>query len=406
MKQKTILITGATGFLGSFITQELFESGFCLKLLVRKTHDLQAKERVSDVFPLCDPSLFADRTRVGRIEIIEGDVSKKYLGLDTREYIRLAETIDEVFHCAAATKFNDVHNTLTQTNVSGTENVVQFCYTEKIKRLHYISTAYVAGKRRDVVYEDELDKGQTFNNNYEKSKFDAEILLNQFVRQYDVPATVYRPSIIVGNSRTGYTKNYDNIYIFGKGLYYLKNYKTQKSHENDFAISPKCIHQSSYVRIPGDKYGTINVTPVDYVARTIIAISRRDESINKIFHIVNPSPPTLSELAEWMAVATGNRIRILRFHELQAQPYTVFEKLFLRGTEAFQPYLFGEPCFDSTNTKRLLCGTGIECPLITQEFIHRFIQYGVDTHWGKKNTTSGKEDRFLKIQEPLLSVIV
>jgi thioester reductase-like protein len=298
MKQKTILITGATGFLGSFITQELLEAGFSLKLLVRKTHDLQAKERVSDVFPLCYPSLFADRTRVGRIEIIEGDVSKKYLGLDTREYIRLAETIDEVFHCAAATKFNDVHNTLTQTNVSGTENVVQFCYTEKIKRLHYISTAYVAGKRRDVVYEDELDKGQAFNNNYEKSKFDTEKLLNQFVRQYDVPATVYRPSIIVGNSRTGYTKNYDNIYIFGKGLYYLKNYKTQKSHENDFSISPKRIHQSSYLRIPGDKYGTINLIPVDYAVRTIIAISRRDESINKIFHIVNPSPPTLGELAE------------------------------------------------------------------------------------------------------------
>ena len=76
MKQKTILITGATGFLGSFITQELLEAGFSLKLLVRKTHDLQAKERVSEIFPLCYPSLFADRTRVGRIEIIEGDVSK------------------------------------------------------------------------------------------------------------------------------------------------------------------------------------------------------------------------------------------------------------------------------------------------------------------------------------------
>jgi hypothetical protein len=105
-----------------------------------------------------------------------------------------------------------------------------------------------------------------------------------------------------------------------------------------------------------------------------------------------------------MAVATGNRIRILPFYELQAQPYTVFEKLFLRGTEAFQPYLFGESYFDSTNTKRLLRGTGIECPLITQELINSFIQYGVDTHWGKKNTTSGKEDISLKTQEPLLSV--
>ena len=104
MKQKTILITGATGFLGSFITQELFEAGFRLKLLVRKTHSLQAKERVSEIFPLSASSVFADRTRVGRIEIIEGDVSKKYLGLDTREYIRLAETIDEVFHCLCGHK--------------------------------------------------------------------------------------------------------------------------------------------------------------------------------------------------------------------------------------------------------------------------------------------------------------
>src|SRR3989339_1489598 len=98
MKQKTILITGATGFLGSFITHELLEAGFRLKLLVRKTHSLQATERVSEIFPLSALSVFADRTRVGRIEIIEGDVSKKYLGLDTREYRRLAETIDEVFH--------------------------------------------------------------------------------------------------------------------------------------------------------------------------------------------------------------------------------------------------------------------------------------------------------------------
>ena len=74
MKLKTILITGATGFLGSFITQELLEAGFRLKLLVRKTHSLQATERVSEIFPLSALSVFADRTRVGRIEIIEGDV--------------------------------------------------------------------------------------------------------------------------------------------------------------------------------------------------------------------------------------------------------------------------------------------------------------------------------------------
>ena len=108
-----------------------------------------------------------------------------------------------------------------------------------------------------------------------------------------------------------------------------------------------------------------------------------------------------------MKLATGiHYVKIVPMHEFETLPHTLQERLFLQRTEAFQFYMFGEPYFDSTNTKHLLRGTGIECPLITQELINRFIQYGVDTHWGKKNTTSGKEDRFLKIQEPLLSVIV
>jgi hypothetical protein len=147
------------------------------------------------------------------------------------------------------------------------------------------------------------------------------------------------------------------------------------------------------LRIPVDKYGTINLVPIDYVSHAIVAISEQRESINKTFHIVNPSPPTLGELAEWMTVAMDvHRIKIAPMYEFQIQPHTLEEKLFLKGTETFQPYMFGEPYFDSTNTRKLLSGTAIECPLITQELINRFIQYAENTNWGNRKTSHIRVD--------------
>ncbi|TVL97242.1 MAG: hypothetical protein CV087_22595 [Candidatus Brocadia sp. WS118] len=393
MKRKTMLITGATGFLGSFITQELFEAGFYLILLIRNSNQAEARERISEAFPSFGNTKPVSDKLSARVEIVEGDISHKHFGLHAKDYSRISDTVDEVFHCAAATKFyHESDNMLVQTNVYGTEHLAWFCLSGKRKRLHYMSTAYVAGTRRDTVFEHELEKNQTFNNNYEKSKFAAEKLLRQFTAKYNIPATIYRPSIIIGDSRTGVTRNYDNIYVFGKGLHRLKNYDIQKSNKDTSWSSKKSIGYSPALRIPGDKHATINLVPVDYVTQAIVAISGQEQSINKTFQIVNPSPPTLGELAEWMTVATGiHRVRIVPMYEFQMQPETLEEKLFLKGTETFQPYMFGEPYFDSTSTRTMLSGTTIECPLITQEVINRFLRYALDTNWGKKIPNEEKE---------------
>ncbi len=385
MNKKTILITGATGFLGGYITRELFEADFRLILLVRKKAEVKATERLLEIFPAGNPSESVFNTRLDRIEIIEGDISTNRLGIDTDEYVRLAETVDEVFHCAAATKFiNDTSDTLTRTNVLGAEHIALFCIVGKQKRLHYISTAYVAGKRRNKVFENELENDQLFNNNYERSKYDAERAISTYAKRYQIPCTIYRPSIIVGDMKTGYTKNYDNIYVFGKGLIRLKNHEMRMDPQAREIDNWNAVNPFQYLRFPGDKYGTINLVPIDYASRAIVAISQNANSINNTFHIVNPLAPTLGELAEWLKVATGvHRLKIASLHEFQVYPYTIEEKLFLQGTGAFQPYLFGEPYFDSTNTRSLLSSTGIECPMITQEMVSRFIQYAIDTNWGK-----------------------
>ncbi|MBV6519721.1 MAG: hypothetical protein DCC43_11675 [Candidatus Brocadia sp.] len=387
--QKIILVTGATGFLGGCITRKLFEAGFHLKLLVRDSHQVKARERISEIIP----SLRGAKPFSDRVELVDGDISHKYFGLNAKDYVRLSDMVDEVFHCAAATKFSyESDNMLVQTNVYGAEHVAWFCLSGKRKRLHHMSTAYVAGARRDTVFEHELEQNQIFNNNYEKSKFEAERLLQQFIARYRLPVTIYRPSIIVGDSMTGVTRNYDNVYVFGKGLHHLKNYEMRKNNRDTPGNNKKSAGYLSSLRIPGDKHATINLVPVDYVTQAIAAISGQEQSIHKTFQIVNPSPPTLGELAEWMSVATGiHRVRIVPRHEFQTQPETAEEAMYLKGTETFQPYMFGEPQFDSTNTRSMLSGTTIECPFITQESINRFIQYALSTNWGKKLPVTEKE---------------
>ncbi|MFN3532873.1 MAG: SDR family oxidoreductase, partial [Candidatus Brocadia sp.] len=218
-----------------------------------------------------------------------------------------------------------------------------------------------------------------------------------------IPTTIYRPSIIVGDSKTGFTHNYDNIYVFGKGLSLLKNYEIRNRHKDAGCSSRNSIGYPPSLRIPGDKHATINLVPVDYVTQAIVAISGQEQSINKTFHIVNPSPPTLGELGEWMTVATGiHRIKIAPMYEFKIRPHSLQEKLFLQGTDVFQPYMFGEPHFDSTNTRTMLSGTGIECPLITQELINRFIQYAIDTNWGKKNKSGKKNGHTNKLAVSML----
>lgn len=379
------------------MTRELFEAGFHLILLVRKAAKDQAQEMVFDTVTSLETTKSVFDMWPYRIEIIEGDITERHLGLNELDYLRLSNRVDEVFHCAAATKFNDGSDTkLVRTNVHGTEHVLWFCLSNKTKRLHHISTAYVAGTRQNTVFEHELEKGQSFHNNYEKSKFDAEKLLGQFTRKHNIPVTVYRPSIIVGDSETGFTNNYDNIYVFGKGLTYLKTYEMRSNSKGTRFIQTDGIKHLSPLRIPGDIHGTINLVPVDYVARAITAISQQAKSKSKTFHIVNPSPPTLGELAEWMETATGvHRIKIVPMYEFQKHPHALQEKLFLRGTEAFQPYMFGEPHFDSTNTKNLLSGTAIQCPLITQELMNRFIQYGTKTDWGRENQSTKQSRSFM-----------
>ncbi len=401
--EKIILVTGSTGFLGSAITQRLLVSGYKLRLLIRRRDtdssqisfgkvDLikqlipghQLDEYSQEQCLAVDERLNRDKSLYelfsSNVEIIEGDITSSRLGLEMQEYTTLCSEVDEVFHCAAVTHFeiqgDDEH---TAVNIKGTENMLQFANSGKQKRFHYVSTAYVAGKQNGIIYENEMVSEPLFNNEYERSKFAAEQLVIKYARCNDIPYTVYRPGIIVGDSRTGATCKFDNLYLFVKVLLSIKS--SFDNYKNDDT-------SNTTIRVPGDPDALINLVPIDYVADTMVAILERIESVGGIYHITNPSPPRLSELRDLVMTLLGTRGMHLEIDgELEKQSLNTVEKLFLRQTRSYYSYLFSKLRFDDSSTQKILEGTDIICPAMTRELVEVLIDYAVSNNWGEKKQT-------------------
>ena len=215
-REKIILVTGSTGFLGSAIARRLLVSGCKLRLLIRKRDNdtsqisfgweslikelilgKQLGEYSQEQCRVVDERLNNEKSLhelfFSNVEIYEGDITSSGLGLEKQEYRKMCNEVDEVFHCAAVTHFEiqgaDEHMAV---NIKGTENVLQFTNSGKQKRFHYISTAYVAGKQKGMIYENEMVNEPLFNNEYERSKFVAEQLVIKYAKCNDIPYTIYR----------------------------------------------------------------------------------------------------------------------------------------------------------------------------------------------------------------------
>ena len=398
--EKVILVTGSTGFLGSAIAKRLLVSGYKLRLLIRRrdTDSSQMSFGRDDlvkqlILGYQFDEYFQEQCRVadGRsnndeciyelfsnnVEIVDGDITSSSLGLEKQEYIKLCNEVDEIFHCAAVTHFemqgDEEH---TAVNIKGTENVLQFANSGKQKRFHYVSTAYVAGKQSGTIYENGMVNEPLFNNEYERSKFVAEQLVIKYTKSNDIPYTIYRPGIIVGDSKTGSTCKFDNLYLFVKVLLNIKN-SIDKHKSEDL--------NNLTIRVPGEPDALINLVTIDYVADAIVAILEMRDSIGGIFHITNPNPPRLSELRDLVIAVLeikGMHLEINR--ELEKQNLNTVERLFLRQTRTYYSYLFSKLRFNDSNTQKALKGTGIICPVMTKELVAVLIDFAVYHNWGEE----------------------
>src|SRR5918997_6715035 len=259
------LLTGFPGFIGRRLVKHLLDD------------DAEAT-----VVALVEPRMLAAGREAAaggdpqRIEVLAGDITDRRLGLEEADYGRLAGEVTRVFHLAAIYDLAVPVELAQRVNVEGTGHVLEFCLaTPLLERLAYVSTAYVAGWRTGVVYEHELIMGQEFKNQYESTKFQAEVWVREAMDR--VPTTIVRPAIVVGDSRTGETQKFD-------GPYYLLRAISQ-AHRARRAIPQFGRLEASF-----------NVVPVDYVVDAIAAAAALPEALHQTLHLVDPEPVTSRQL--------------------------------------------------------------------------------------------------------------
>jgi thioester reductase-like protein len=334
--------------------------GFIGKRLVR---DLLERDSKAQVAALVEPR-FAEIARQeavaiadGRIEIVEGDIADRRLGLDDDTYERLTSKVKHAYHLAAIYNLAVPLEVAQRVNVDGTGNVLELCARcEKLERLNYVSTAYVAGDRTGVVYEHELSLGQGFKNHYESTKFQAELWVHEAMDK--VPTTIYRPAIVVGDSKTGETQKFDGPY------YFLRT-----------------ISRSQKQGLPIPQFGRaeapFNCVPVDFIVDAMVVAADDPKAVGATLHLVDPDPVTAAEVGrifsrEYAGKDPGMRVspklieNALRFKPVRDLYGGV-------PHEAIR-YLNHPVRFDTREADEILARNGLRCPRL-EEYVGPIVSF-------------------------------
>lgn len=196
--------------MGRYLLRDLLLANKKLAVVVRATTKQTVQQRIETILQQWEQEL---GMMLSRPIYLVGDVTEPLLGLDPAAVTWLTEHCTAIVHSAASlTFFAEGNGEPWSTNLNGTRQVLELCHATDIRELHYVSTAYVCGMREGVILESELNCGQSFRNDYEKSKLQAE----QLVRNdpFITNLTVYRPAVIAGDSRTGYTNTYHGLFMY------------------------------------------------------------------------------------------------------------------------------------------------------------------------------------------------
>ncbi|TMQ06599.1 MAG: dephospho-CoA kinase [Deltaproteobacteria bacterium] len=293
-----------------------------------------------------------------RAEVLVGDACDMDLGLSSAEYRAVSRELTWIHHLAGIYFMGVDDDTAHRVNVVGTRTVIDLARdASRLERVVHWSTAMVSGDRRGTFYEDDLEAGQKFRNAYERTKYEAERLVRAAMRQ--LPITVVRPGIIVGDSRTGEIDKLD-------GPYYLM-----------VVIATN----ASGVRLPllGKSDVPLHLVPIDYVIEAAWHVARGETAAGKTFHLVDPAP--MPARAVFEAVAEHAHTEKPRGHIPRPLARAVLRTPGLarlgRGPLAFVDMLDHAVHYDQTNTAQALAGTPVRCPPLA-EYLATLVRHVLD----------------------------
>ena len=358
-KPQSVLLTGATGFIGISLLSELLQrSEATIYCLVRAQSLTQAYQKLRHAAQRYLPGVTFPYSRV--VPLI-GDLARPLLGLSPEQFHKIAEITDVIYHSAANVNLLYPLSSLKAVNVIGTKSILKLAAHRKLKPVHFVSTLDVfeplAATGVDVIYEsDDIDQGDAITGGYAQSKWVAEKLVTSAAAQ-GTPVCIYRLGMVTGHSHTGIGNPEDLLNRLIKSLIQI-------------GMSPDLDLQ-------------IDMTPVDYVSQAIIYLSTQLKSLNKAFHLVNPTPfhlvdlvRTINQLGSPIQSASYNHwVTLLKNRSNALSPLyeVVTETIGHEQITRLEMWLSGTQLFNCNNTLTGLEGSAIDCPSNNYALLKKYL---------------------------------
>jgi long-chain acyl-CoA synthetase len=359
--KNNVFITGATGNIGAKLVTRILQDKLSdrLILLIRGKSVKEAALRLISSLQATNPDLdFAEAGR--KIKIVCGDITKPGLGLSITEQNELVSEVTHIIHSAASTKFQQPLDKARFINYGGTKNVLKFAgevqKNGNFKGLAHISTAYICGRREETIYENETENPVDFSNPYEQTKWESENLVNK--EKSKMPITIFRPSIVVGDSISGRINSFNVLYT-----------------------PLKFILGGSVKILPCRPNTPTDVVSVDFVSNAICHIFlKTDKWIGKNYNLTagEDNSNTVREIIDYAVNYYNNNSEDSILKQMRYVHPELFNKLspilgrkinkIHKILKPFEPYVCLKRNFDNTNTINALQGTNIIATKLTNYF--------------------------------------
>jgi NAD(P)-dependent dehydrogenase (short-subunit alcohol dehydrogenase family) len=346
----TYFVTGATGFIGRHLVEEL---------LAKREGDVHVLVREGSLGKL--EELKAGRWgNSPRIKAVVGDLGEDRLGVDEAWVEEHRGKVDHFFHLAAIYDMTAPDEANEKLNNGGTRNAVALANALEAGCLHHTSSIAVSGLFKGVFREDMFDEGQKLPSAYHRTKFESERIARE---QSQVPWRVYRPAVVVGHSQTGEMDKIDGPYYFFKAIQKLRHWLPE------------------WVPLVGPELGWTNIVPVDFVAKAMDHIAHQPELDGQAFHLFAPKSIRSGEVLNAFAAAAhapqlsmrvdkkiidmlpkGTLSMLLKLPPMKEVRRTVLADFGI--PEQVVEHVGFTARFDTRDTERALKGSGIEVPAL------------------------------------------
>jgi thioester reductase-like protein len=349
MSKKHILITGATGLLGSYILKNCIEDDQSIIYLIVKRKDIDSITRIKILLKDFLGIAITDGFLSSRISVFEGNLEDKFLGVGIENYQFLQDNVNYIFHAAAITNLRLPLDILRNANVLTTKNIVKFARNcSSLKNFNYISTFFICGKHCGVFSEKDFDLKQSFNNFYEQSKFEAEEIVRKNLSN-GFNTVIFRPTGIMGALEDGKIKNFSNLYI---PLYFFS--------------------KAIFEEIPLLSKSYQNIVPVDWAAKVIyqLGIILRG---SQTLHIAHPKNILVQRFFELASQFFGYKNpRFLSIKEFDSRNLSTAQKIIFNS---MNQYLSLNAEIGLRSTLQNIDSLKLPYPLLNDVYFFRLFEY-------------------------------